>query len=392
MRSSRSCSRWRTSSRRPSLRARSRASRSSPACAWTRASCWRAGVLFLLSLALRRRLPLLPLGLAFVTLGLAGRLPLTLPGASWPASSWPCTPTGAWAGGRAGQVGALGVGALAGLAVLRTPGPGSRRATWPWPVFVLARRVAARPRRAQRAGGARGRPHRRPADWEAGRRRPRFGRSGRHRPRATRRHRALHERGRAARRAPLDGCWQAEPEQARRSLAIIEAAGTEALEETQRLTGLLLSPDGTPLPEPRPGLDDLDYLAVSVTDAGLRVAVRVEGEPAPLTPDLDAVAYRVVHEALMSTLHHSQAERSDVVVRYLPDELQVEVVDDGVGTEDADAPAGHVGSAGRARRGGGTGWHPGCGPGHGPGVLGAGPLPLRARLALSLAGAHLEGC
>ena len=39
----------------------------------------------------------------------------------------------------------------------------------------------------------------------------------------------------------------------------------------------------------------------------------------------------------MSTLHHSQAERSDVVVRYLSDELQVEVVDDGVGSEDGDA-------------------------------------------------------
>ena len=43
----------------------------------------------------------------------------------------------------------------------------------------------------------------------------------------------------------------------------------------------------------------------------------------------DAVAYRVVHEALMSTLHHATSANSSVVVRYEPGELQVEVVDDG---------------------------------------------------------------
>ncbi len=138
-----------------------------------------------------------------------------------------------------------------------------------------------------------------------------------------------------------------------------------------------------PLPEPRPGLDDLDYLAVSVTEAGLRVAVRVEGEPAPLTPDLDAVAYRVVHEALMSTLHHSQAERSDVVVRYLPDELQVEVVDDGVGTEDGDAMQATAGLLAARDEVAALGGTLDAGPGDGPRLLGAGPLPLRARLALS---------
>jgi signal transduction histidine kinase len=294
------------------------------------------GVLFLLSLALRRRLPLLPLGLAFLALGLAGRLSLT--------SSWSLLAgvvlavysTGAWAGGRAGQVGALGVGALAGLAMVRTPGPGLEARDVAWPVFVLVGAwllgLAVRSLRVGRSDdrivGQ--------LDWEAAAGVP----DSAGRDDTVRELRDVIERSmsavvlqsRTARRA-----LTTEPEQARRSLAIIEAAGTEALEETQRLTGLLLSPDGTPLPEPRPGLDDLDYLAVSVTEAGLRVAVRVEGEPAPLTPDLDAVAYQVAHEALMSTLHHSQAERSDVVVRYLPDELQVEVVDDGVGTEDGDA-------------------------------------------------------
>ena len=50
----------------------------------------------------------------------------------------------------------------------------------------------------------------------------------------------------------------------------------------------------------------------------------------PLTPDLDAVAYRVVHEALMSTLHHSTDAHASVVIRYGHDALEVEVSDDGL--------------------------------------------------------------
>ena len=291
---------------------------------------------FLLSLAFRTRLPLVPLGLAFVALALAGRMPFA---ASWSLLAGVILAVysvGAWAGGRAGQVGALGVGAMAGLAVLRTPGPGLEAREVALPVFVLVGAwLLGLAMRSLRAGRGDERVAA-PVDWEMAAGVP----DSVGRDETVRELRDVIERSmsavvlqsRTARRV-----LTAEPEQARRSLAIIEAAGTEALEETQRLTGLLLSPDGTPLPEPRPGLADLDYLAVQITEAGLAVALRVEGQPLPLTPDLDAVAFQVVHEALMSTLHHSQAERSDVVVRYLSDELQVEVVDDGVGTEDSDA-------------------------------------------------------
>lgn len=301
-----------------------------------------AGTTFLISLAVRRRLPLLPLGLAFVALGLAGRLSLT--------SSWTLLTgvilaaysTGAWASGRAGQVGAFGVGALAGLAVLRAPGAELAARDVALPAFLLVGAwllgLAVRSLRIGR-GDARivG-----PADWEMAAGSPdSVGRDD-----AVRELRDVIERSmsavvlqaRTARRT-----MAGDPAQAKRALSIIEAAGTEALEETQRLTGLLLSPDGTPLPEPRPGLADLDYLAVEVTEAGLPVAMRVEGQPAPLTPDLDAVAYRVVHEALMSTLHTCTDARSNVVIRYLADELQVEVTDDGLSIQDGDASQETVG-------------------------------------------------
>ncbi len=300
------------------------------------AAALAVGLLFLLSLALRSRLPLVPLGLALVAAWLAGRGSLD---ASWSLLAGlllAVYSTGAWAGGRAGQVGALGVGLLVGLTVLRSAGDALEARTLAVPAIVLIGAwllgLAARSLRLGRGEARRGDG----LDWQGLAAAP----DSAGRDETVRELRDVVERSmsaavlqaRQARRS-----LPREPDAARRSLSIIEAAATEALEETQRLTGLLLSPDGTPPPEPRAGLADLDYLAEQVTDAGLPVAIRVEGEPLPLTSDLDAAAYRVVHEALMSTLHHSEDARADVVVRYLPDELQVEVTDDGRAADASDA-------------------------------------------------------
>ena len=85
----------------------------------------------------------------------------------------------------------------------------------------------------------------------------------------------------------------------------------------------------------------------------------------------------------MSTLHHSPAARSDVVVRYLPDELQVEVVDDGVSTEDGDASQETAGLLAVRDEVAALGGTLDAGPRRGPWLLGPGAVPLRARLALS---------
>ena len=64
-------------------------------------------------------------------------------------------------------------------------------------------------------------------------------------------------------------------------------------------------------------------------DSDLAVAVSIEGERRALPPTVDVSAYRIVQEALTNTLKHSAASRADVHVRYWPDELEVEIVDDG---------------------------------------------------------------
>jgi signal transduction histidine kinase len=65
---------------------------------------------------------------------------------------------------------------------------------------------------------------------------------------------------------------------------------------------------------------------------GLDVKRRVElGERTRLPPEIETTAYRIVQEALTNAVKHARAERVDVVVRLVADELVVEVTDDGGG-------------------------------------------------------------
>jgi hypothetical protein len=237
---------------------------------------------------------------------------------------------GAWSGGRAAVIGALGVGALVGLLVLRSSSATLEPREIAGPVFVLSGawvlglliRSSRISRRDPRVSAG--------FEWTtSGDRVP----DSAGRDDTVRELREVIERAmstvilhaRDARRS-----MQGDPRKADHSLAVIEAAGTDALEETQRLTGLLLSPNGTPLPEPQPGLADLEFLAEEMTRAGLPVDTHVTGRPLPLTPDLDGVAFRVVQEALLSTLNGATDATASVHVRYEPDALEIEVTDDGL--------------------------------------------------------------
>ena len=55
--------------------------------------------------------------------------------------------------------------------------------------------------------------------------------------------------------------------------------------------------------------------------------LNITSRPVPLTADLDAVAYRVVHEALMGALAGTRNATADVFVRYESDLLEIEVLD-----------------------------------------------------------------
>jgi signal transduction histidine kinase len=116
----------------------------------------------------------------------------------------------------------------------------------------------------------------------------------------------------------------------------VEQTGRAALAEMRRLLGAMRSEGEDAERSPRQGLDRLDSLAEEIRHAGLPVRLQVEGEPFPLPPAIDLSAYRIVQEGLTNALKHAHAGQADVVVRYAPGELQIEVRDDGTGAVPGD--------------------------------------------------------
>ena len=117
-----------------------------------------------------------------------------------------------------------------------------------------------------------------------------------------------------------------------RDLAAVEATAREALAEMRRLFGVLRTEGDQPLAlSPQPGLSELDRLVRQVGSGDMEVSLRVEGDPVPLSPGVDLAAYRIAQEGLTNALRHAGATRADVLVRYSPGHLDVEVEDDGRG-------------------------------------------------------------
>ena len=115
------------------------------------------------------------------------------------------------------------------------------------------------------------------------------------------------------------------------ALRNVEHAGRTALAEMRRLLGAMRQGDDLLELTPGPGLDDLEALAGDVRAAGLDVRLHVNGEHAALPRSLDLSAYRIVQEGLTNALKHSGGRRADVTVDYAPDQLRLEVRDDGPG-------------------------------------------------------------
>jgi signal transduction histidine kinase len=177
----------------------------------------------------------------------------------------------------------------------------------------------------------------------------------------------------------------ASPGEATTALLAVEASGRTAMIELQHLLGLLSPVDGMQSPgaeplQPQPGLDRLPPLIDRVAAAGLPAELTVSGRPRALPPGLDLAAYRVVQEALTNVMKHAGQARTAVRLDYRPDELIIDVSDDG---PPAAAPA--RGRADRppgppAARAAGEPGHDAFGqanPGTGRGLLG-----LRERVSL----------
>ena len=144
-------------------------------------------------------------------------------------------------------------------------------------------------------------------------------------------------------------------DRAREALEAIEETGQTALAEIRRSLGILRDDHARAELAPQRSLDDLGVLVDEMREAGLMVDLRVEGERRELRDGIDRSAYRIVQEALTNTIKHAGLVPTRVTVRYEPDELVLEVADEGGGAtaEDGGAGQGLAGMRERARLHGG---------------------------------------
>ena len=177
-------------------------------------------------------------------------------------------------------------------------------------------------------------------------------------------------------------CLATAPEDARQAFDAIEQMGGEALTEMRQLLGVLSSQAQAPL-SPSASLRQLDPLLNQVRSSGQEVDLVVQGTAVPLPPGLDLAAYRIVQESLTNVVKHTRRTQARVTVSYQPNDLQLEIADNGPGpyaapAGDGHAPRGLVGMRERVAIYGGT---LSTGPANGAGFLvkATFPLPQQAR-------------
>jgi signal transduction histidine kinase len=133
--------------------------------------------------------------------------------------------------------------------------------------------------------------------------------------------------------AAAEDVFDASPDRAREALRSIESTGRDALAEVRRVLDVVRPGDGqAPELAPQPGLASLDELIGRVRATGLRVVLRIEGDPTEIPAGIDLSAYRIVQEALTNTLKHGRGvSKATVVIRFESKEVAVDVCDDGAG-------------------------------------------------------------
>jgi signal transduction histidine kinase len=152
------------------------------------------------------------------------------------------------------------------------------------------------------------------------------------------------------------------PGQAQDAIRGVSSTAREALAETRRLLGVLRTEGELELRQPLPGLSDLDSLFTRVRAAGLPVQYEHSGPSGDTPPGVELVIFRLIQEALTNTMKHAGPDANATVrLRLEPDEIRVEVEDDGVGGAGVPrAPGG--GLTGMAERIGAYGGELTCGP------------------------------
>lgn len=146
------------------------------------------------------------------------------------------------------------------------------------------------------------------------------------------------------------------PEAAKDAFAAIRRASGEVLDELAAMLTLLRDDGETAERAPTPGINEIPQLVTATRDAGVLVALALDG-PTDLVPrPVGIAAYRIVQESLTNVIRHAGAQAARVTVRAGDDRgLIVEVCDDGFGPRGSVSANSGTGSGTATRTSTGTG-------------------------------------
>ncbi|WP_433260555.1 sensor histidine kinase [Actinosynnema sp. CS-041913] len=124
--------------------------------------------------------------------------------------------------------------------------------------------------------------------------------------------------------------------EARTAMEAVRATSRESLMNLRAALETLRGPDAAPAahvvpPPERPaaGLADLDRLTDRLRAGAVDVRVHIDPRLPALSPEVDAAAYRIVHESLTNVLRHAGATTARVRIDVDDGRLLLEVVDTG---------------------------------------------------------------
>jgi signal transduction histidine kinase len=132
------------------------------------------------------------------------------------------------------------------------------------------------------------------------------------------------------------------PDKAAEVFERIESVGRESLAELRRMLGVLReSGDEQTALAPQPGIHDIEAAVEQSSASGVPTTLVVDGTERPLAAGVELAAYRIVQEALTNVRKHAGSSAAATVsIHYRPQDIVIEVTDDGRGAVSALAPTG----------------------------------------------------
>ncbi|MGW6935227.1 sensor histidine kinase [Lentzea sp. NPDC054927] len=126
---------------------------------------------------------------------------------------------------------------------------------------------------------------------------------------------------------------RSQPEVAENAVRTIADTGRQALTEMRRLLGVLRSEDAETQWAPQPDARGVVELAENTRAAGVPVRLEISGDVDDLPVGVGLSVYRIVQEALTNTIKHAGSGTTAIVrLTRSPEELRLEIVDNGFGT------------------------------------------------------------